>query len=153
MAKRRRPNHRTSLVDDPPDGRIPPFTPAGEARRKAAQGAYFIAEEGHWQGTVHADVAQDLGVGDDSRCAAWRPADHPRGYNSGLMIVESPESVGIQTEYGSEVRVVSMEGRYPPQRSASGMATDGDLGTRTIVAETTNFRPERMSTATPMRTP
>src|SRR6202030_3951639 len=57
-----RPNHRTSLVVDPPDGRIPPLTAAGEARRKAAQG-YFVAEEGNWQGVVHADVAKDLGVG------------------------------------------------------------------------------------------
>src|SRR5260370_22429426 len=38
-----RPNHRTSLVVDPPDGRIPPLTPAGEARRKTARRAYFVA--------------------------------------------------------------------------------------------------------------
>jgi hypothetical protein len=138
-----RPNHRTSLVVDPPDGRIPPLTPAGEARRKAAQGAYFIAEEGHWQGTVHADVAQDLGVGVTCVALHGGPPIIPGGYNSGFMIVQSAESIVIQTEYGSEVRVISMSGHHPAanirQWHGDGRGHwEGD----TLVVETTNFRPE-----------
>jgi hypothetical protein len=140
-----RPNHRTSLVVDPPDGRIPPLTPAGEARRKAAQGAYFIAEEGHWQGTVHADVAQDLGVGVTCVALHGGPPIIPGGYNSGFMIVQSAESIVIQTEYGSEVRVISMSGHHPAanirQWHGDGRGHwEGD----TLVVETTNFRPENV---------
>jgi len=140
-----RPNHRTSLVVDPPDGRIPPLTPSGEARRKAAQGAYFIAEEGNWQGKVHADVAQDLGVGVTCVALHGGPPIVPGGYNSGLMIVQSPESIVIQTEYGSEVRVVSMDGHHP---AASIRQWHGDGRGHwqgdTLVVETTNFRPENV---------
>jgi hypothetical protein len=140
-----RPNHRTSLVVDPPDGRIPPLTPAGEARSKAARGAYFVAEEGHWQGTVHADVAQDLGVGVTCVALHGGPPIIPGGYNSGLMIVQSPESIVIQTEYGSEVRVISMDGHHPAanirQWHGDGRGHwEGD----TLVVETTNFRPENV---------
>jgi len=138
-----RPNHRTSLVVDPPDGRIPPLTPAGAARSKAARGAYFVAEEGNWQGTVHADVAQDLGVGVTCVALHGGPPIIPGGYNSGLMIVQSPESIVIQTEYGFEVRVISMSGQHPApnirQWHGDGRGHwEGD----TLVVETTNFRPE-----------
>ena len=137
-----RPNHRTSLVVDPPDGRIPPLTPAGEARRKAAQG-YFIAEEGNWQGKVHADVAKDLGVGVTCVAEHGGPPIIPGGYNSGLMIVQSPDSIVIQTEYGSEVRLVAMNGHHP---SANVRQWHGDGRGHwegdTLVVETTNFRPE-----------
>lgn len=137
-----RPNHRTSLVVDPPDGRIPPLTPAGQARRKAAQG-YFIAEEGNWQGTVHADVAKDLGVGVTCVAEHGGPPIIPGGYNSGLMIVQSRDSVVIQTEYGSEVRLIAMDGHHP---SANVRQWHGDGRGHwegdTLVVETTNFRPE-----------
>jgi hypothetical protein len=137
-----RPNHRTSLVVDPPDGRIPPLTPAGEARRKSAQG-YFIAEEGNWQGTVHADVAKDLGVGVTCVAEHGGPPIIPGGYNSGLMIVQSPGSIVIQTEYGSEVRLIAMNGQHP---SANVRQWHGDGRGHwegdTLVVETTNYRPE-----------
>ncbi|HZP34455.1 MAG TPA: hypothetical protein VFB23_13950 [Candidatus Acidoferrales bacterium] len=140
-----RPNHRTSLVVDPPSGRIPPLTPAGEARRKAARGAYFTAEEGNWQGTVHADVAQDLGVGVTCVALHGGPPIIPGGYNSGLMIVQSADSIVIQTEYGSEIRVISMTGQHPAanirQWHGDGRGHwEGD----TLVVETTNFRPENV---------
>ena len=138
-----RPNHRTSLVVDPPDGRIPPLTPAGEARRKAGQG-YFIAEEGNWQGKVHADVAKDLGVGVTCVAEHGGPPIVPGGYNSGLMIIQGRDSIVIQTEYGSEVRIIPLD--RGPHPSANIHQWHGDGRGRwvgdTLVVETTNFRPE-----------
>ena len=138
-----RPNHHTSLVVDPPDGRIPPLTPAGEARRKAAQG-YFIAEEGHWQGTVHADVAKDLGVGVTCVAEHGGPPIVPGGYNSGLFIVQSAGSMAIQTEYGSEVRVIPIDNNSHPSANIRQWHGDGrgHWEGDTLVVETTNFRPE-----------
>lgn len=138
-----RPNHRTSLVVDPPDGRIPPLTAAGEARRKAGQG-YFIAEEGNWQGKVHADVAKDLGVGVTCVAEHGGPPIVPGGYNSGLFIVQGRDSLAIQTEYGSEVRIIPIDRTVHP--SAGIRQWHGDGRGRwegdTLVVETTNFRPE-----------
>ena len=138
-----RPNHRTSLVVDPPNGRIPPLTPAGEARRKAAQG-YFVAEEGDWQGKVHADVAKDLGVGVTCVAMHGGPPIVPGGYNSGLMIVQSPEAVAIQTEYGSEVRIIPVDREPHPSANIRQWHGDGrgHWEGDTLVVETTNFRPE-----------
>jgi hypothetical protein len=138
-----RPNHRTSLVVDPPDGRIPPLTPTGEARRKAAQG-YFVPDEGNWQGTVHADVAKDLGVGVTCVAEHGGPPIVPGGYNSGLMIVQSPNYIVIQTEYGSEVRVISLYGHPHPSASIHQWHGDGrgHWEGDTLVVETSNFRPE-----------
>jgi len=138
-----RPNHRTSLVVDPPDGRIPPLTAAGEARRKAARG-YFVAEEGNWQGVVHADVARDLGVGVTCVAMHGGPPIIPGGYNSGLFIVQSPGYVAIQTEYGSEVRIIPLDGNPHPSGSIRQWHGDGrgHWEGDTLVVESTNFRPE-----------
>jgi len=138
-----RPNHRTSLVVDPPDGKIPPLTPAGEARRKAAQG-YFVAEEGNWQGVVHADVAKDLGVGVTCVALHGGPPIIPGGYNSGLMIVQSPGYVVIQTEYGFELRIIPLDRQPHPSANIHQWHGDGrgHWEGDTLVVETTNFRPE-----------
>lgn len=138
-----RPNHRTSLVVDPPNGRIPPLTPAGEARRKAAQG-YFIAEEGNWQGRVHADVAKDLGVGVTCVAMHGGPPITPGGYNSGLMIVQSSDAVVVQTEYGSEIRIIPLDNNPHPSAKIRQWHGDGrgHWEGDTLVVETTNFRPE-----------
>jgi hypothetical protein len=92
---------------------------------------------------VHADVAQDLGVGVTCVALHGGPPIIPGGYNSGLMIVQSPDSIVIQTEYGSEVRVIQMGGHHPAanvrQWHGDGRGHwEGD----TLVVETTNFRPE-----------
>jgi|SRR5690242_334752 hypothetical protein len=138
-----RPNHRTSLVVDPPDGRIPPLTAAGEARRKAARG-YFVAEEGNWQGTVHADMAKDLGVGVTCVAMHGGPPIVPGGYNSGLFIVQSPEAIAIQTEYGFEVRVIPIDNGPHPSADIRQWHGDGrgHWEGDTLVVQTTNFRPE-----------
>ncbi|MCY4602503.1 MAG: hypothetical protein OXF27_21575 [Acidobacteria bacterium] len=93
---------RTSLVVDPPDGRIPALTPAGEERRKAA-GAAFLRAAG----------PEDLFLHD--RCMV--------GYNSGppltpgpslniMQVFQSPGFVAIRPEIG-DARVIPTDGRPP----------------------------------------
>ena len=141
-----RPNHRTSLIVDPPDGRIPSLTPAEEASVKRGKNinnhAYFEGEGG--EGVVHADVPSDLGI--HTTCISMNagPPIVPNGYNSGLMIVQNPGQVVIETEYGTEVRIIPLDGR--PHVGANIQQWHGDgrghWEGNTLVVETTNFRPE-----------
>jgi hypothetical protein len=148
-----RPNNRTSLVVDPPDGRIPPLTAAAKARRAAGgrQGgfaSYFTQETQVGElknGRVHADTAHDLDLG--VQCVSLQagpPIGLGGGYNKGLFIVQGKDSIAIETEYGTEVRVIPIGTRPHPssgirQWHADGVAHwDGD----TLVVEDTNFRPE-----------
>src|SRR4029077_10035743 len=60
------PNRRTSLVVDPPDGRIPPLTPAAAKAREAARKAGPNQDYANPNAPVKADVAEDLNLGE--RC-------------------------------------------------------------------------------------
>ena len=124
---------RTSLIVDPPDGRIP-FTDA--ARRRVA------------------DMRQrsDSGLGDSyadrplaDRCLQGfnsGPPMTPGAYNNNVEIVQAPGVVVIVNEMVHNARVIPTEGRSPTTlRQWSGDSRgrwDGD----TLVVETTNFRRE-----------
>jgi len=85
-----------------------------------------------------------LGVGVTCVAEHGGPPIIPGGYNSGLMIVQSPGSVAIQTEYGFELRIIPLDRQ--PHPSANIHQWHGDGRGRwegnTLVVETTNFRPE-----------
>ena len=93
---------------------------------------------------VHADVPSDLGV--HTTCVSMNagPPIVPNVYNSGLMIVQNPGYVVIETEYGTEVRIIPLDGR--PHVGANIQQWHGDARGHwegnTLVVETTNFRPE-----------
>jgi len=142
-----RPNNRTSLVVDPPDGRIPPLTEAAKAHRVRPE-AYFEQETQVGElknGVVHADSAHDLGA--QVQCVsehAGPPLGLGGGYNNGVFIVQGQDTVAIETEYGTEVRVIPIGTRPHPSskirqwHSDSVAHWEGD----TLVVEDTNFRPE-----------
>ena len=124
--------HRTSLIVDPSDGRLPPATPEGAKRRAAALGQF---------GRVGAS-AQDLSLQD--RCIHYGFPDLFAAYMAVYRIVQSPEYVAIQMEKIHEARIIPLDGR-PHLGSAmrnymgdSRGKWDGD----TLVVETTNFHPK-----------
>jgi hypothetical protein len=142
-----KPNPRTSLIVDPPDGRIPPLTPEAKAAREAGKGISNhgnVVEDHHGGAEVHADVPTDLGVRTSCVSMSGGPPIVPGEYNSGVFILQSPGHVAIEAEYGTEVRIVSLDGR--PHASASIRQWHGDARGHwegdTLVVETTNFRPE-----------
>jgi len=142
-----KPNMRTSMVVDPPDGRIPPLTPEAKVRLKGKTQGYFTADTGlgeAWNGVVHADHAQDLGVGVTCTALHGGPPITSGGYNSGLFIVQSAGYVIIETEYGTENRIIPLDGRPHPSANIRQWHGDGrgHWEGDTLVVETTNFRPE-----------
>ena len=128
------PNRRTSLIVDPPNGRVPAMTPEAQARLKADE-AYFA---------VHpADGPEDRPLPD--RCLMFSqsgPPMIPGNYNNNYQIVQSPGSIAILAEMGNQVRVIPVDGRPPlpgkiqEWRGASRGHWEGD----TLVVETSNFR-------------
>jgi len=125
---------RTSLVVDPPDGRIPAMTPEGHARFLAAQ-AYFAAHP--------ADGPEDRPLPD--RCLMFSqsgPPMIPGNYNNNYQIVQSRGSLAILAEMGNQVRVIPLDGRPAlPGKVQEWMGESrGHWEGDTLVVETSNFR-------------
>lgn len=122
---------RTSIVVDPPDGRIPPLTPAAaEVRRQRIEAQRGLAS------------AQDAGLQD--RCLAFATAGPPMlpySYNSNYQIVQTPSAIVIHVEMIHDARIIYMDGRpHPPdaQRFWLGHSV-GHWEGQTLVVDTTNF--------------
>ncbi len=128
------PNRRTSLIVDPPDGRIPPMTPAAQARLKADE-AYFAAHP--------ADGPEDRPLPD--RCLMFSqsgPPMIPGNYNNNYQIVQTPDSLVILAEMGNQVRVIALDGRPPLPAGIQEWEGEprGHWEGDTLVVETSNFR-------------
>jgi hypothetical protein len=128
------PTRRTSLIIDPPDGRVPPMTPDARARLKAAE-AYFAAHP--------ADGPEDRPLPD--RCIMFSqsgPPMIPGNYNNNYQIVQSKDHLVILAEMGNQVRVIPLDGR--PQLPSSIQEWQGESRGRwdgdTLVIENSNFR-------------
>ena len=96
-------DNRTSLITDPPDGRIPAMTPAAQERRQAALAVSRHPPEG----------PEDRSLSE--RCITFGSPQLTEGYQSNYQIVQTPRSVAFMTEMIHDVRSDSA-GR-PPARS------------------------------------
>jgi hypothetical protein len=143
-----KPNPRTSLVVDPPDGRIPPMLEEAKARiaagPKIAAGFSYVVDDHHGGAVVHADTARDLGQGTSCTTQSGGPPLTPAEYNSGVFIAQNTSSILIETETGSEFRIIPLDGR--PHVSSNVHQWHGDSRGHwegdTLVVETTNLRPD-----------
>jgi hypothetical protein len=124
-------DRRTSLITDPPDGRIP-YT--AEARQRGAQRAA--------RGEVF-DNPEDLSLVD--QCILGFNAGPPMisgTYNNNLQIVQSPGYVVIFNEMVHNARIIPTDGRphgtMPMWTGDSRGHWEGD----TLVVETNNFMRE-----------
>ena len=133
-------DHRTSLIIDPPDGRIPPLTEKAAAR--AAERRAYAAEH-------PSDGPEDRTLGD--RCLHF---DAPRigsGYNSYFQLVQTPTHVAIFQEMGHFTRIIPVDGRLHIDDDVRQWAGDarGRWEGDTLVVETTHYSPQtRFSGAT-----
>ena len=131
---------RTSLVIDPPDGRIPPLTPEAESRRAAM--AEARKDTGPHEPTPGGWV-DDLGPnGLQVRCITGfnsGPPMTPGAYNNNVQIFQTPDSVVLLNEMNHNVRMVPLDGRpHIELRQWTGDSRgywEGD----TLVVETIGF--------------
>jgi hypothetical protein len=128
-----KPTGRTSLIIDPPDGRIPPLTPEAQ-RREAAR-----AEARRARGP--ADSWEDLELND--RCLVWSagPPMLPSAYNNTFMVFQTPGYVVIQVEMIHDTRIIPLDGRphLPPRIRQWLGDMRGHWEGDTLVVETTNL--------------
>ncbi len=128
-------DNRTSLITDPPDGKVPALTAAGQ-RRRAAYGRSRA-------GNGNPSGPEDIAPGD--RCITYGVPRVNGVYSSGLhgyyQIVQTRDEVVFFAENIHEVRTIALNGRphLPASvRSWSGDSTghwEGD----TLVVDTTNL--------------
>ena len=128
-------NLRTSLIYDPPDGKIPPLTAEGK-RRAAARDEAAKRLGGRW------DSAESNQL--DDRCMIMRGSGPPMmdaAYNSNYQIVQSPGYVTIVTEMIHDVRIIPLDNRpRPPDNIRQWVGISrGRWEGETLVVETTNF--------------
>ena len=127
-------NLRSSMIVDPPDGKLPPLTPDGQKRavERAAQAKLV----GRWDSAQSNDL--------DDRCLIFLgagPPMLPQGYNSNYQIVQGPGYVMILFEQAHDVRIIPLDGRPHISRSIRQWTGDsrGHWEGDTLVIETTNL--------------
>jgi hypothetical protein len=125
-------NRRTSLVIDPPTGRIPATTAEYQARQQAGG-------RGRGRGNAY-EGPETLSLQD--RCIAWPaagPPYQPTVYNNNVQIVQSPGYVMLLSEMIHVARIVRMDGSphgtMPRWYGDSRGRFEGD----TLVVDTVNF--------------
>jgi len=134
---------RTSIVVDPPDGKIPPLTLVAQQRAAAR------AEAARSSGPADSAGSRSLG----ERCISWGNEGPPMlgsTYNANLQVMQTGRYVVIRHEMVHGVRMIPVDGS--PHVSANIRLLNGDSRGRwdgnTLIVDTTNF-----SDATPFRGP
>ena len=132
-------DRRTSLIIDPPDGRVPALVNAGAGRGGRGGGRGGGARPGG-----RADSWTDRSLLE--RCITWGipTASLPGLYNNNIQIVQSPDSVVIVHEMVHDARVIPLDRR--PRVTGKGDTARNYLGESrgwfegdTLVVETKNF--------------
>ena len=123
--------NRTSLITDPPDGRMPALTPGGEERQAARRAV----------GTHPASGPEDRSLSE--RCITYGSPQLTAGYQSYYHIVQAPRSVMLMTEMIHDARVIPLDAG--PHLPAAVHQWLGDSRGRwegdTLVIDTTNYKP------------
>jgi len=126
-------SRRTSLVIDPPDGRIPALTPDAQRKVEARQ---------QREKTSPADGPEDRWL--TERCILFGATVPmlPEPYNNNYRIIQSPGFVTILVEMNHDARVIPLDNR--PHLAAAIQQWTGDSrghwDGNTLVVETANLK-------------
>jgi hypothetical protein len=134
--RERRPPRQTSLIVDPPNGRMPALTPEGQKRRTAL-------------------AARQTALSPQRPPASWEDYDFyircisrglagsilPSSYDNGTQIVQAPGYVTLLHEKVHEARIIPLDKRPHVGQNIRSYLGDsrGHWEGNTLVVETTNF--------------
>jgi len=127
-------SRRTSIVFDPPNGKLPELSPEGKIQAAAkAQAARRRAS---------ADSAQDRSLAE--RCITWGNEGPPMlgsTYNANLQILQTSTQLVIAHEIGHANRLIPLDGRphLSPAIHQLGGDSRGHWEGDTLVVDSTNF--------------
>lgn len=135
--ERGKPTRQTSLIVDPPDGRLPALTPEAVKYRKEARGGKGLP--GEWRG--QADSYDDLNIYYRCITRGLLGSVIPVVYNNGNEIVQSPGYVVFRNEMIHEARVIPLDSRPHVGSNIRMFMGDsrGHWEGNTLVVETANF--------------
>jgi hypothetical protein len=124
---------RTSLIVDPPDGRLPALTPEAQKR---------VAARAESRRLHPADGPEDRLLSE--RCLNWATAGPPMlpsAYNNNYQIVQTRDFVAISNEQIHDVRMIPLDGRpHAPSNVRQWLGdSSGHWEGDTLVVDTTNF--------------
>jgi hypothetical protein len=124
-------DNRTSLITDPPDGRVPPLTDRAKK----------IREEQRIARTRPAQGPEDRSLGE--RCITRGSPAIGAGYQSYFQVVQTPKAVMILTEMFHDVRIISLDNQpHAPAAVHEWMGDSrGHWEGNTLVVDTTNYKP------------
>ncbi len=118
------PLRQVAMVVDPPNGQLPPLSPAAPEPRPRARVPAGPEDLSPWV-----------------RCITRGPVPMPQVYNNGLQIVQGPGYVAVQREMIHETRVIPTDGRENLGSKVTSYLGDasGRWEGETLVVEITNF--------------
>jgi hypothetical protein len=128
--ERRKISRRTSLVIDPPDGRVPPLTATA---RNRSQRAPVSGDSG-------ADRPQDLSLWVRCIGRGLPSAIFPTVYNANVRIVQGPGVVALTYEMIHDTRIIRTDGTSHPGTNVRGYFGDskGRWEGNTLVVDVAN---------------
>jgi hypothetical protein len=131
--------HRSSLIVDPEDGRIPAATPA--ARAWAAQRLARVRQFGQYDNPENRPLGERCLMSFGSN--AGPPMLPNYFYNNNYTIVQTKDHIAIMTEMVHDTRIIRMGGgpKLPPELRPWMGDSRGRWEGDTLVVETTNFHP------------
>ncbi|HYL36323.1 MAG TPA: hypothetical protein VEV17_10460 [Bryobacteraceae bacterium] len=128
---------RTSLIIDPPDGKVPPLT--DEARKRMAG---MMRSFNKYDDVKDRPLSERCIVGFGSTSG---PPMLPVLYNNTYQILQTPEAVMILVEMVHDVRVIRMNGTHKPSNIRQWLGDSiGHWEGDTLVVDTANFNDQTM---------
>jgi hypothetical protein len=130
---------RTSLIVDPPNGRLPEMTPDGKKRAEQRAAEQLATQLGH----PHADSWEDRPL--QERCLVGLnagPPMHPGAYNNDFQLFQTPQYVVILNEMVHDARVIPLDGRPHGHIRQWKGDSRGHWEGDTLVVDTINFKRE-----------
>ena len=128
---------RTSLIIDPPDGKLPALTPEAKRRNMEMIRSFFT-----FNSVKDRPLSERclLGFGSTSG-----PPMLPVLYNNNYQIVQTPDHVMILVEMVHDVRIIRINGTHAPSNVRQWLGDSiGHWEGDTLVVDTTNFTDQTM---------
>jgi hypothetical protein len=133
--------NRTSLIVDPPDGKLPPFTPEGQTRNARYPAPNSVGPHPPTGPKDLSNALRCITYGVPRLGTANINGAGPLGY---YQIVQAPGYVVLFMENIHEARIIPLDGRphLPPNLRQWSGDSRGRWEGNTLVVDTTNFSPQ-----------
>ena len=124
---------RTSLIIDPPDGRLPPMTPEEQVLQNRGHVSTFSSSR--------FDSVEDFNALDRCISRGMPGAMMPGFYNHNYQILQTPDHVVIFVEMVHDARIIPLDGRSHAPAAVRQWIGDsrGRWEGNTLVVESSNF--------------